>query len=408
MKKLRLIICLIIFIFPMYILIGPVYAFGPSNDTLYQGIDVSGWQGTINYAEVKNAGIEIVYMKASEGTGFVDPYFNQNYENAKANGLKVGFYHYVTARSIEDAIKEARFFVSVISGKVPDCRLAMDFESFGNLSPSEITQIGLTFMQTVENLSKKQMVIYSDTSNASYRFGGELTNYPLWVAQYEVNEPTPNGNWNTWVGWQYTDAGEIPGISGYVDRDKFTKEIFLNDNSEIPLPDNNNKPVAGGTIAITIQRGDNLTELAIKYNTTVARLVELNNIANPNLIFAGETLIVPSGETAQDSDQNSTSGQTIYIVQKGDTLNKIAGTYGTTAIAIAKENNIQNINLIYVGQRLIIPTNRYDLNHTLYKIKWGDTLWSISRRYNVPIATLVRLNRIQNPNLIYAGQTLRI
>lgn len=408
MKKTRLIICLIIFIFPIYILIGPVYAFGPSDSTLYEGIDVSGWQGTINYAEVKNAGIQIVYMKASEGTNFVDPYFNQNYENAKANGLKVGFYHYLTARSIEDAINEARFFVSVIAEKIPDCRLAMDFESFGNLSPSEITQIGLTFMQTVENLSKKQMIIYSDTSNASYRFFGELTNYPLWVAQYEVEEPTPNGNWSTWAGWQYTDAGEVPGISGYVDRDKFTKEVFLNNSSEIPLPDNTNKPEAGGTTTIIIQRGDTLTELAIKYNTTVARLVELNNIANPNLIYAGESLIVPSGENTQGNNQNSTSGQTIYIVQKGDTLNKIAASYGITAKSIALENNLQNINLIYVGQRLIIPTNRYDLNHTIYKIKWGDTLWSISRRYGVPIATIVRLNRIQNPNLIYAGQTLRI
>lgn len=399
---------LIIATAPMYILIGPVYAFSPSSDVIYDGIDVSGWQGNINYEQVASSGIEIVYIKASEGTNFVDPYFNQNYTNAKANGLKVGFYHYLTARSNEDAIAEARFFVSVISSKTPDCRLAMDFESFGNLSPEEITQIGLTFMRTVENLSGKEMVIYSDTSNASYRFYGELTNYPLWVAQYEVSEPTPNGNWDTWVGWQYSDAGEIPGISGYVDRDKFTDGILLNETSEIPLPEDTNKPIAGGTTTITIQRGDTLSRLALEYNTTVARLVELNNIANPNLIYAGNTLIVPSGETASDSDGNSTSGQTIYIVQRGDTLNQIAAQFGTTAIAIAKENNIRNINLIYVGQRLIIPTNRYDLNHTIYKIQWGDTLYSISRRYGVPIATIVRLNRIQNPNLIYAGQTIRI
>ncbi len=399
---------LIIATAPMYILIGPVYAFSPSSDVIYDGIDVSGWQGNINYAQVRDSGIEIVYMKASEGTNFVDPYFNQNYENAKANNLKVGFYHYLTARSNEDAIREANFFVSTISGKIPDCRLAMDFESFGNLTPEEITQIGLTFMRTVENLSGKEMVIYSDTSNASYRFYGELTNYPLWVAQYEVSEPTPNGNWSTWVGWQYTDAGGIPGISGYVDRDKFTDGILLNSSNEIPLPENTNKPVAGGTTTIIIQRGDTLSRIALEYNTTVARLVELNNIANPNLIYAGNTLIVPSGETASDSDGNSTSGQTIYIVKAGDTLDQIAAQFGVTAKAIAVENNIRNINLIYVGQRLIIPTNRYDLNHTLYKIKWGDTLYAISRRYGVPIATIVRLNRIQNPNLIYAGQTIRI
>ena len=408
-KLMKLIISvLIIFIFPIYILIQPSYAFSPSDSQLYEGIDVSGWQGNIDYSQVKNSGIEIVYMKSSEGNNFVDPYFNQNYSNAKSNGLKVGFYHYLTARTVEQAVNEATFFVATVSNKIPDCRLAMDFESFGNLSVEQINQIGLTFMQTVERLSGKKVVIYSDTSNASSIFGGELTKYPLWVAQYEVNEPTPNGNWDTWVGWQYTDRGEILGINTYVDRDKFTKEILLNESSEIPIPENTNPPSAGETTTIIIQRGDTLSGLAIKYNTTVARLVELNNIQNPNLIYAGNTLIVPSGETSSDSDGNSTSGEQIYIVRYGDTLSKIANMYNTTVRTLAIANNIQNVNLIYVGQRIVIPTNRYDMSHTLYKIQWGDTLWGISRRYGVSIATIVRLNRIQNPNLIYAGQTIRI
>lgn len=409
-KIIKISICFIVIVTAsMYILIAPVYAFEPSSPTLYDGIDVSGWQGNIDFAQVKNSGIEIVYMKASEGSSFVDPYFNQNYTNAKANGLKVGFYHYLTARNIEEAIIQARFFVATISGKTPECKLAMDFESFGNLTIEEINQVALTFVRTVESLSKKEVVIYSDTSNARSIFEGELTNYSLWVAQYEVEEPTPNGKWNIWVGWQYTDLGEVAGINGYVDRDKFTEGIFLSNREEqIPLPENTNKPLAGETTTIIIQRGDTLSRLAIEYNTTIARLVELNNIVNPNLIYAGATLIVPSGESINDSDGNSTSGQTVYIVQRGDTLNQIARNFGTTARAIAQENNIRNINLIYVGQRLIIPTNRYDLNHTIYKIQYGDTLWSISRRYGVSIATIVRLNRIQNPNLIYAGQTLRI
>ena len=399
---------LVILTAPMYILIAPVYAFSPSSDTIYDGIDVSGWQESIDYVQVKNSGIEIVYMKSSEGSNFVDPYFSQNYTNAKANGLKVGFYHYLTARSVEEAIEEARFFVAIISGKNPDCRLAMDFESFGNLSVEEINEIGLTFMKTVENLSGKEVIIYSNTNDAINVFSGELTNYPLWVAQYEVEEPTPNGKWSTWSGWQYTDLGEIEGINGYVDRDRFTKEVFLEDTSPVSVPENTTIPAAGRTTTIIVQRGDTLTELALKYNTTVTRLVELNNIANPNLIYTGQTLIVPSGESALDTDGNSTSGQTIYIVKSGDTLNKIALQYGTTVVAIAQENSIRNINLIYVGQRLIIPTNRNDLGHTLYKIRSGDTLWSISRKYGVSIATIVRLNRIQNPNLIYAGDILRI
>ena len=83
----------------------------------YQGIDVSNWQGYIDYARVKQSGIDIVYIKASQGTTRKDPYFETNYQNAKANGLKVGLYHYVTATTVEGARAEARFFASVISRK---------------------------------------------------------------------------------------------------------------------------------------------------------------------------------------------------------------------------------------------------------------------------------------------------
>ena len=404
----KILIAFLLLILPMYILIMPTYAFSPSGET-YDGIDVSAWQGTINFEEVKQAGIEIVYIKASEGRTLVDPYFNVNYENAKKNGLKVGFYHFVDARSVEQAVEEAKFFVSVVSGKTPDCKLAMDFERFGSLTYEQINEIGLTFMRTVENLSNKEMVIYSNTYNARTIFSGELTNYPLWVAQYEVGEPSANGKWNTWAGWQYTSNGSVYGINGRVDRDKFTKEVFLNETSVVvPVPEENEKPSVSGTTKITIKWGDTLSKLAIEYNTTVARLVELNNIQNPNLIYAGEKLIVPKETAVEDNDKQTISGKTLYIVKRGDTLNKIAAQFGTTAIAIAKENNIKNINLIYVGQRLTIPTTTYDSNYILYKIKWGDTLWSISRRYGVPIATIVRLNRIQNPNLIYAGDTLKL
>ena len=82
---------------------------------IHQGIDVSNWQGYINYSEVKNSGIEIVYIKASQGNSIIDSHFRTNYNNAKANGLKIGLYHFLTARSILEAEEQAQFFSSVIS-----------------------------------------------------------------------------------------------------------------------------------------------------------------------------------------------------------------------------------------------------------------------------------------------------
>ena len=102
----------------------------------------------------------------------------------------------------------------------------------------------------------------------------------------------------------------------------------------------------------------------------------------------------------------------IYIVKKGDTLWNIAKVYDTTVSQIVRINNIKNPNYIYAGQRIIIPTHSQLIynkkNYVLYKIRYGDTLYSISRRYNTSIANIVRLNRIQNPNLIYAGEIIKI
>lgn len=135
-------------------------------------------------------------------------------------------------------------------------------------------------------------------------------------------------------------------------------------------------------------------------------LVRLNNIANPNLIYVGQKLII---QIAQPSEQN----EIIYTVEKGDTLSQIAVDYGTTVSNIVQLNNIPNPNLIYIGQKIKIRTTGventvHDCGHIIYRIKWGDTLTSIARRYGVSVQSIVLENNIANPNLIYAGNMIRI
>lgn len=390
-------------IFLIYVLPFQIFAFGPSDEQFYKGIDISGYQGDIDFAKVKQDGIEIVYMKSSEGFDYIDSKFERNYWVAKENGLKIGFYHFVTARTEEEAKRQAQFFASVISGKIADCKLAMDFEVFGNLTKNEINSIGLVFLRTLQELTKKEVVVYSNASTANNIWNGEITNYPLWIAQYDVREPQNNGTWKSWIGWQYTDVGEISGINTYVDRNRFTKNILLSDTSEIPKIEKPNKnESSSNTKKITIKRGDTLSKLAIKYDTTVEELVRLNSIENSNLIYSGSTLTVPTKEIENQNTE-------IYVVQRGDTLSQIAQKFNTTVQSIATENNIKNENLIYPGQRLEVRSDcRYDAGHRIYTVKRGDTLWSIARRYNTSIANLVRQNRIKNPNLIYQGQIFRI
>ena len=387
----------------------PSLAFGPSSNTLYEGIDVSSWQQNIDFAAVRNAGIEIVYMKSSEGSSYIDSYFETNYRNAKANGLKVGFYHYVTARTTEQARAQATFFAKVIRGKEPDCKLAMDFENFGNLSTTQVNEISRVFLETLENLTNKEVLIYSNAYSARTIFSSSLSNYPLWVANYGVSEPGDNGKWSTWVGWQYTDTGKISGISGYVDRDYFTDGVLLSNTTPIPEPETSNNNNSIENNIYTIKSGDTLSEIALEYGTTVSNILSLNPlITNPNLIYPGQNIIINT------SNSNDSVMNTTYTVKRGDTLSEIALKYNTTVSNLANLNNISNPNLIYPGQVITIngsnniENGQNSCGKITYTIKRGDTLSSIARKYNTSVNKLVMLNNISNPNLIYAGNIIII
>ena len=383
-------------------------AFGPSSELLYDGIDVSQWQGNINFEAVSQSGIEVVYIKSSEGYS-VDPYFETNYKKATDAGLKVGVYHYVTATTVEEAQSEAAFFVSNLEGKTIDCRLAMDFEYFGNLSRNQINEIGLAFLQTVESLSGKEVVVYSDTSNAINIWDETIAQYPLWVAEYGVESPQANGTWLDWVGFQYSDTGIISGIDGSsVDLDYFTDGIFLSDVStpvsSVPEEQKPSNPSESSTLVTTytVQSGDTLSEIAARYGTTVNELMSLNGISNPNLIYPGEVLRIPGRVS-----ESSSSSLTIYKVQSGDTLSEIAARYGTTVNELMSLNGISNPNLIYPGEVLRIRGNVSGSVAT-YTVQSGDTLSEIAARYGTTVNRLVSLNGISNLDLIYPGEVLRI
>lgn len=390
-------------------------AVSPVSLANYEGIDVSNWQGNIDYAQVKAAGIEIVYIKASEGTTYKDPYFERNYANAKANGLKVGFYHFVTATNVQAARNQAQFFASVISGKSPDCKLAMDFEQFREgLSVDEINEISKAFLETVRQLTGKEVVIYSNLNDAKTIFSRELASqYPLWVAYWgsESGLLNSSSNWQNWEGWQYTNRGIVAGVNGYVDRNRFTENIFLEECTNCPPVENPNTGEEVQFTYYTVKRGDTLSAIATRYQTTVQQLVTENGISNPNLIYPGQVLRITT--TVQSTGESCEMGCVIYTVKRGDNLWNLSRKYGTTVQSIAQLNHIQNPNLIYPGQRLRIPVNM-DLNtstmiqNSSYTVKRGDTLWGISRRYGVTVRYLANKNGIRNPNLIYPGQVIRL
>jgi len=153
-----------------------------------------------------------------------------------------------------------------------------------------------------------------------------------------------------------------------------------------------------------VARGDTLKKLATRFGTSVDTLLSLNTgITNVNLIYEGQRLVVPSGRGVPVPPP-STGGQTYYAV-KGDTLRKIAAKFNTTVDAILKVNTqISNPNLIYVGQAITIPADV-----STYLVQKGDTLRIIANKFGTTVDSLLALNPgIKDPNLIYVGQVLRV
>ena len=144
-----------------------------------------------------------------------------------------------------------------------------------------------------------------------------------------------------------------------------------------------------------VQKGDSLWSIANKFNMTVSKLKNLNNLTN-NLLSIGQVLKI------KDSSNN---GKTTYTVQKGDSLWVIANKYGITTEELKSYNNLKS-NLLSIGQVLKIPQGKTSTEN-IYTVKKGDSLWTIANRYNTTVEKIKVLNNLTS-NLLSIGQQLKI
>jgi LysM repeat protein len=173
---------------------------------------------------------------------------------------------------------------------------------------------------------------------------------------------------------------------------------------------------AEGPTVHTVRPGENLFRIGLRYGLTVDALSSANGIRSSDRIFAGQRLTIPGyGSTASAPASAAPSGY--HIVQRGENLSRIALRYGVTTRALAAANGIVNPNHVYVGQRLAIhgaassSTNNSvpaTASSGSYVVRRGDSLSAIARRCGVSMWTLAQLNGIRNPSFIYVGQTIRV
>jgi GH25 family lysozyme M1 (1,4-beta-N-acetylmuramidase) len=191
------------------------------------GIDVSHWQGTIDWRKVAGAGKRFVFLKATDGHDFVDPTFVANRAGARANGLSVGAYHFARPDpSKGDAAEEARWFVSRARPKPGNLLPVLDLETSQGLDQAGVTMWARRWVAEVRRLTGVTALVYTSPYGWMSRTGDSRAlardGSPLWVAHWGVASPTlPAGDWagNGWRVWQHTSSGHVAGIAGRVDLD---------------------------------------------------------------------------------------------------------------------------------------------------------------------------------------------
>jgi GH25 family lysozyme M1 (1,4-beta-N-acetylmuramidase) len=199
--------------------------------TARQGIDVSHWQGGINWTRVANYGIDFAIAKATQGTWMVDQYYPRNAHRARNHGIRFTAYHFAQpGRRPYSAVRQADFFLSRAKLGPTDLVPALDMERSGGLSPTALRTWVLTWLHRVYMKLGVKAMVYSNpgfwgsamaNTSAVARAGYEV----LWVAHWDTIRPTvPAQGWdgNGWTVWQWTKCGQIPGIYTCVDRDVIT------------------------------------------------------------------------------------------------------------------------------------------------------------------------------------------
>ena len=201
------------------------------------------------------------------------------------------------------------------------------------------------------------------------------------------------------------------------------KQPVINNKNDYNYSNSGNADSSNGYY--TVQSGDTLSGIALKFSTTSSKLAQLNSISNPNLIYVGQRLLVNQSSNSNSSSSGQSSSATTntetssasYTVKSGDTLSGIASQYNTTVNQIVSLNQLSNPNLIYVGQVLKLKNSQTTNSSSsstaattvgTYTVKAGDTLSAIASRYSTSSSTLASLNSLSNPNLIYVGQVLKV
>ena len=348
-----------------------------------KGIDVSEFQGNINWAKVKADGTEFAILKLGNiydyDTNYKDSKFDTNYKNAKEQGIKIGAYIYNYCNTVDTLKKGIEWALKRLDGKKLDMPIYLDMEDkdIQGETKATLTNQCNEFSKMIETAGYKAGVYanlnWLENELNPKDFDKDIS---VWVAQYN-NECQYKGKYDI---WQYASNGKVDGISGNCDMNYlYNEDIIKNsgsiDNSDKKSIDELAEEVIAGKWGNNEARKEALEKAGYDYDTVQDRVNEILKEKDNKKSVTEVAKDVINGDYGNGDERkkkleaegydydevqakvNQLLGANVtktYTVKSGDTLSGIASKYKTTVAKLVKDNNIANANLIYVGQKIVI------------------------------------------------------
>ncbi len=352
-----------------------------------KGIDISSYQGTVNFQKIKNSEYQFVIIRLGYGDNILsqdDKKLQYNLTKCMEYNIPYAFYLVSYAKNFtgkESVDSEIEHTKRLIKSTTPFCIFYdMEVDSIKYLGKNTLTNQAIKYCDYFKNQGYQVGIYANKDWYTNYLDYDKLKskNYKIWLAHYGIEKPSLECDL-----WQYTDKGKVEGIyENTVDLNIMYKNLLLDTSNA-----STNKQIEELVQEVIEGKWGNGEERKNKLIRSGYPYEEIQKKVNEKL--------------------NSNLRKEIeYKVKKGDTLSKIASLYHMTYQELANYNHLSNPNQIYPNQIIKIPNQT--LNSKYYQVKKGDTLSKIAKENNTTVEKLVKINNIKNPNLIYVGQKIRI
>lgn len=252
-----------------------------------RGIDVSKWQGTINWDQVSGSGVRFAFIRVSDGARYRDSFFSRNWTEARRVGIHRGAYQFFRpAQSVRD---QANLMIEALRADGGELAPVIDVESTDGRSRTQVQAAVREWIDLVSAATGRTPIIYTGPYFWRDSVGNpDMSGNPLWIAHYGPRCPLISEDvWSRWSFWQYTDRGRVPGISGNVDMNYFNGTLADLEGMPMPPPP---PPMGSGELSSPI---DPMNVSSNVSHTSGGRGVRYDCSAFPRANHKGTDFAVP-------------------------------------------------------------------------------------------------------------------